>query len=69
MLNHPVPLPAGFDPCRKCGAMAWVRVQHVERIALRCPSVSQVDDDMIERWNCPCGNVLTWGHPKAMEAA
>ena len=61
--------PAVFDPCRKCGAMAWARVQDVERIALRCSSVSQTDDDIIERWNCPCGHFLTWGHPKAMEAA
>ena len=59
MLNHP----AAFDPCRKCGAMAWVRGPDVDRIAVRQPSVMQVDDDVIERWNCPCGAYLTWGHP------
>ena len=60
MLNHP----DVFDPCRKCGAMAWVRGPDVDRNT----SASQADDDVIERWNCPCGNFLTWGHPKTMES-
>ena len=65
MMNYP----AVFEPCRKpgCGAMAWVRVADVDRIAVRQPSVVQVDDDVIERWNCPCGNYLTWGHRKGTE--
>ena len=61
--------PPVFEPCRKCGAMAWVPAGDVDRIAVRCPSVVQVDDDIIERWNCPCGGYLTWGHPKMMETA
>ena len=65
--------PAVFDPCRKCGAMAWQRAPDVVRIAIRAEGsdsfLTSPDDDVIERWNCPCGNFLTWGHPKAKETA
>ena len=68
MINHP----PEFEPCRKCGAMAWVRVANLDRILPGNGVIRWTDDDLddlIERWNCPCGNYLTWGHPRKMETA